>query len=126
MRPRQIHTQRERIGPLHTKTLMPKYTGSLGESVELAIFQKRMATVLKHMRKNRIFKANDLAKRVGISQTHMTGIMRGEANISLNLLHAFCRELDCRTVDLIGNTADPSVNMPENRHVQKTIGRGSN
>lgn len=92
---------------------MPKYTGPLGQSVELAIFQTRMAIVLKRMHKKRIFKANDLAKRVGISKTHMSGIMRGEANISLNLLGLFCRELGVNVTDLIGDKADNSVEMPD-------------
>ncbi|NSX94382.1 helix-turn-helix transcriptional regulator [Agrobacterium tumefaciens] len=98
---------------------MPKYTGPLGQSVELAIFQTRMAVVLKRMHKNRFFKANELAKRVGISQTHMTEIMRGKANISLSLLHSFCRELNVRATDLIGNTADTSVDMPDD--IQKRL-----
>lgn len=93
---------------------MPKYTGPLEESVELAIFQKRMATALKLMHKNRVFKANDLAKRVGISQTHMSAIMRGEANISLNLLGLFCRELGVDVTELIGDKADDSIEMPDN------------
>jgi DNA-binding Xre family transcriptional regulator len=91
---------------------MPIYTGALGESVELAIFQTRMAIALRRMRGERLFKANDLSKRVGISQTHMTEIMRGRANISLSLLHAFCRELNVEVTDLIGSTADTSVEMP--------------
>ncbi|MGH6858725.1 MAG: helix-turn-helix domain-containing protein [Phyllobacterium sp.] len=79
----------------------------------MAIFQTRMAAVLNEMRKNRHFKLKDLARRVGVSNTYMTKIMRGQANISLSLLFSFCRELDVTVQDLIGNTADNSVDMPE-------------
>jgi transcriptional regulator with XRE-family HTH domain len=92
---------------------MPKYKGQLEQSVELAIFQTRMATVLNAMRKRDRFKLRDLARRVGVSNTYMTKIMRGQANISLSLLFSFCRELDVPVTDLIGTWADNSVEIPE-------------
>lgn len=91
---------------------MPKYTGPLRESVELAIFQTRLAAALTEMRKQKLFKTGELASRVEISNTYMVDIMRGKANISLSLLVAFCLALDVKVTDLIGNTADTSVDIP--------------
>lgn len=98
---------------------MPRYRGQLEQSVELAIFQTRMAAVLNEMRKNRLFKLKDLAKRVGVSNTYMTKIMRGQANISLSLLFSFCRELDVTVTDLIGARADDSTEMPQGAFTQQ-------
>jgi DNA-binding Xre family transcriptional regulator len=97
---------------------MPRYKGQLEQSVELAIFQTRLAAVLNEMRRNRLFKLKDLAKHVGVSNTYMTKIMRGQANISLSLLYSFCRELDVTVVDLIGLRADDSTEMPKGAFTQ--------
>lgn len=91
---------------------MPIYKGQLEKSVELAIFATRMAAALKAMRKRDRIKMKDLASRVGISSTHMTKIMRGQANISLSLLYCFCKELDVPVTDLIGKWADASIEIP--------------
>jgi len=92
---------------------MPIYKGGLEKSVELAIFPTRMAAALNAIRKRDRIKMKDLAKRVGISNTHMTKIMRGQANISLSLLYCFCKELNVPVTDLIGKWADDSVEIPE-------------
>lgn len=92
---------------------MPIYKGQLEKSVELAIFATRMAAALKAMRKRDRIKMKDLARRVGISSTHMTKIMRGQANISLSLLYCFCKELDVPVTDLIGKWADGSIEIPQ-------------
>ncbi len=93
---------------------MPKYKGQLEQSVELAVFQTRLATALNTLRKRKRFKMKDVARRVGVSNTYMTKIMRGQANISLSLLYCFCKELDVPVTDLIGTWADHSVDVPEN------------
>ena len=104
---------------------MPRYRGRLEQSVELAIFQTRMAAVLNEMRRNRLFKLKDLAKRVGVSNTYMTKIMRGQANISLSLLFPFSRELDVTVVDLIGDRADNSVDMTDGAFPRQDNPEGS-
>lgn len=92
---------------------MPIYKGQLEKSVEQAVFATRMAAALNAMRKRDRIKMKDLAKRVGISNTHMTKIMRGRANISLSLLYCFCKELNVPVTDLIGKWADSSIEIPQ-------------
>lgn len=93
---------------------MPKYSAPLEESVELGIFQLRLAAALATLRKRDRFKLNELASRVGVSNTYMTRIMRGRANVTLGLLYALCRELDVPVTDLIGTWADHTVENPHN------------
>ncbi len=92
---------------------MPIYKGGLEKSVESAIFPTRMAAALNAIRKRDRIKLKDLAERVGISNTHMTKIMRGQANISLSLLYCFCKELNVPVTALIGKWADGSIGIPE-------------
>ncbi|MGN8024320.1 helix-turn-helix domain-containing protein [Phyllobacterium sp. 22229] len=91
---------------------MPKYSAPLEESVELGIFQLRLAASLATLRKRERFKLHELASRVGVSNTYMTRIMRGRANVSLGLLYALCRELDVPVTELIGTWADMTVDNP--------------
>jgi transcriptional regulator with XRE-family HTH domain len=90
---------------------MPRYKGKLEESVELSIFQIRLANALKEMRKRDRFNLKDLAAGVGISNTYMTKIMRAQANISISLLFSFCKALDVSVTDLIGLRADDSTDV---------------
>lgn len=79
------------------------------------------ANRIKELRTNRKMTQKELADRLGLSQSHIAMLEKGERSLDIDLMAIISKELDVRPYELLPQEWQPEEISPEEREILRMI-----
>lgn len=79
------------------------------------------ANRIKELRTKRKMTQKELADRLGLSQSHIAMLEKGERSLDIDLMAAISKELDAKPYELLPQEWQPEEISPEEREILRII-----